>query len=138
MPEDLDLPIERADFQELAEKRSASRDVGAQLFCSTLRSVGVDARLVCSLQPLPFSGSIKGKPTTPAKPQVYVAVASTDSAEEDNKNSENNQSVTEDNQTRAIGSLGGRNRFNPGPSLSENDLSASLSGYVPSKLNYLL
>ena len=111
--------------------------MGAQLFCATLRSVGVDARLVCSLQPLPFSGSTKGKPTTPAKPKVYVAVAPNDSAEVNRTNSDKDQTPKENNQAGAIGSLGGRSRFNPGPSLSENDLSARPLGYVPSKLSYM-
>ena len=111
--------------------------MGAQLFCATLRSVGVDTRLVCSLQPLPFSGSTKGKPTTPAKPQVYVAVAPNDTADENSTKSDKNQIPKENNQAGAIGSLGGRNRFNPGPSLSENDSSTRSSGYVPSKPEYL-
>ena len=102
-----------------------------------LRSVGVDARLVCSLQPLPFSSSTKEKPTTSTKPQVYVAVAPNDSVEEAKTNSDKDRSLRENNQAGAIGSLGGRNRFNPGPSLSEIDLSTRSLGYVPSKLNYL-
>ena len=46
-----------SDFRAAAEKLKASRDVGVQLFCALLRSAGVDARLVCSLQPLPFQPS---------------------------------------------------------------------------------
>ncbi|EFE31088.1 DNA repair protein Rad4, putative [Trichophyton benhamiae CBS 112371] len=38
-----------------------SRDFGAQLFCAMLRGVGVDTRLVCSLQTLPFTGVAKGE-----------------------------------------------------------------------------
>lgn len=38
-----------------ARTKSGSRDVGAWLFTSALRSVGVEARLVCSLQPLLFT-----------------------------------------------------------------------------------
>ena len=43
-----------SDFRDIAATLRGSRDVGAQLFCALLRSVGVDARLVCSLQLLPF------------------------------------------------------------------------------------
>ena len=43
-----------SDFRDAATTLKASRDVGAQLFCALLRSVGVEARLVCSLQLLPF------------------------------------------------------------------------------------
>lgn len=43
-----------------------SRDVGAQLFCALLRSAGVQARLICSLQPLSF---VSGAPVLP-KPRA--------------------------------------------------------------------
>jgi xeroderma pigmentosum group C-complementing protein len=39
---------------EAAMSKSGSRDVGAWLFTALLRSVGVETRLVCSLQPLQF------------------------------------------------------------------------------------
>ncbi|KXJ86318.1 hypothetical protein Micbo1qcDRAFT_168666 [Microdochium bolleyi] len=52
LPEDLETPSERSDFQEMAKSLEGSRDIGAQLFCALLRSAGVEARLVCSLQPL--------------------------------------------------------------------------------------
>lgn len=58
-PDDIDLPMQISDFREAAHQLEASRDVGAQLFCAMLRSAGVDARLVCSLQPLPFQPSQK-------------------------------------------------------------------------------
>ena len=128
--------MEKADFREAAEKRSASRDVGAQLFCAMLRSVGVDARLVCSLQPLPFSGSAKGKPLPSAKHQVYVATAANISAEESSANSDTERATKPSNQGRAVGSLGGRSRFDSDPSLKlghEHRPSARPSGYVPSK-----
>ncbi|KAI9759564.1 MAG: hypothetical protein M4579_002230 [Chaenotheca gracillima] len=56
-PEDIEGPLERTDFRRLAKKPATSRDVGSQLFCALLRSAGVDARLVCSLQPLPFTAA---------------------------------------------------------------------------------
>ena len=47
--------------------------MGNQLFCALLRAVGVDARLVCSLQPLPFATAGQ-KSSTPQrqKPTVYA------------------------------------------------------------------
>ena len=48
-----------SDFRDAATTLKASRDVGAQLFCALLRSVGVEARLVCSLQLLPFQPAPK-------------------------------------------------------------------------------
>lgn len=57
-----------------------SRDFGAQLFCALLRSVAVEARLVCSLQPLPFSGAAVG--TTSRKPDSQSIIIT---PEEDNE-----------------------------------------------------
>ena len=52
LPDDIESTLEKGDFLDAAKSLSGSRDVGAQLFCALLRSAGVDARLVCSLQPL--------------------------------------------------------------------------------------
>lgn len=62
--EDLDFD----DFKSAAASRKGSRDLAAELFCALLRSVAVEARLVCSLQVLPFSGVAKGQ--TPEKPKA--------------------------------------------------------------------
>ena len=48
-----------SDFRDAAATLQASRDVGAQLFCALLRSIAVEARLVCSLQLLPFQPAPK-------------------------------------------------------------------------------
>ena len=64
------------DFRAAATKLQASRDTGAQLFCTMLRSTGIEARLVCSLQPLPFTATIKG--TTPMKPKAALTVSYVD------------------------------------------------------------
>ena len=48
-----------SDFRDAATTLKASRDVGIQLFCALLRSIGVEARLVCSLQLLPFQPAPK-------------------------------------------------------------------------------
>ena len=44
-------------FKDLAKKCQGSRDVGAQLFAALLRGLGVEARLVASLQPSGFGWS---------------------------------------------------------------------------------
>ncbi|KAF3917851.1 hypothetical protein ABW20_dc0106226 [Dactylellina cionopaga] len=54
-----DIPMEIEEFRAAAKKLSGSRDLGAQLFCALLRRAGLDARLVCSLQP--FSYLFKAK-----------------------------------------------------------------------------
>ncbi|KAI9894084.1 MAG: hypothetical protein M1814_004854 [Vezdaea aestivalis] len=73
--EDLDDPlVDIQDFYQLATDKRGSRDIGAQLFCALLRSAGVEARLVCSLQLLPFVRSA-GKPSTPLRPgkqRIYI------------------------------------------------------------------
>ncbi|KAK7424752.1 hypothetical protein QQX98_000332 [Neonectria punicea] len=56
-PSDMESCLDRDDFREAAKKLQGSRDVGAQLYCALLRSVGVRARLVCSLQPLACTSS---------------------------------------------------------------------------------
>ncbi|KAM5470866.1 hypothetical protein MauCBS54593_003910 [Microsporum audouinii] len=45
------------EFRELARKRQGSRDAGAQLFTSLLRAIGMEARMVASLQPIGFGWS---------------------------------------------------------------------------------
>ncbi|RYC57911.1 hypothetical protein CHU98_g8289 [Xylaria longipes] len=57
LPTDSEAPLEKSDFREAAKSLSGSRDVGAQLYCALLRAAGVEARLVCSLQPLSFNSS---------------------------------------------------------------------------------
>ena len=42
------------DFRKCAQECAGSRDVGAQLFTALLRALGLEARLVASLQPLGF------------------------------------------------------------------------------------
>ncbi|KAL5341355.1 hypothetical protein BJX70DRAFT_396074 [Aspergillus crustosus] len=63
--------LSREDFRKQAKTMQGSRDLGAQLFCALLRSLAVEARLVCSLQPLPFSGATRDIPATP-EPQAIV------------------------------------------------------------------
>ncbi|KAI4264682.1 MAG: hypothetical protein L6R35_007287, partial [Caloplaca aegaea] len=63
---DLDLPMQKPDFLECAQKMEGSRDVGAQLSCALLRSCGVETRLICSMQVLPLTSTTKG--TMPQKP----------------------------------------------------------------------
>ncbi|KAI0133615.1 DNA repair protein rhp41 [Xylariales sp. AK1849] len=55
IPEDAESPMDKSTFREVAKVLKGSRDIGAQLYCALLRSAGVEARLVCSLQPLSFA-----------------------------------------------------------------------------------
>ncbi|RPB24529.1 Rad4-domain-containing protein [Terfezia boudieri ATCC MYA-4762] len=58
--DDGDPPMSKGDFLDASQSLTGSRDLGAQLFCALLRSLGVTARLICSLQPMPFSFAQKG------------------------------------------------------------------------------
>ncbi|KAL7924908.1 hypothetical protein ACQKWADRAFT_286318, partial [Trichoderma austrokoningii] len=70
-PSDMESCLDKSDFREAAKTLQGSRDVGAQLYCALLRSVGVRARLVCSLQPLSFgsAGPTLPKPKENPKPK---------------------------------------------------------------------
>ena len=52
------------DFRLAAERMEGSRDTGAQLFTALLRALGIEARMVASLQPLGF-GWTKSETYTP-------------------------------------------------------------------------
>ncbi|KAF2772403.1 Rad4-domain-containing protein, partial [Teratosphaeria nubilosa] len=73
-------PVDKDDFLRAARKMQGSRDTGDQLFCAMLRSIGVEARMVCSLQSLPFA-SVATKNATPqklVKRTVYAIASDTD------------------------------------------------------------
>ena len=53
-------------FRKVAEKCEGSRDVGAQLFAALLRAVGIETRMVASLQPAGF-GFTKAEEMIPRK-----------------------------------------------------------------------
>ncbi|OAX85493.1 hypothetical protein ACJ72_00125 [Emergomyces africanus] len=71
-----EILLSKQDFLKQAVALEGSRDLGAQLFCALLRAVGVDARLVCSLQVLPFTGVAKG--VLPLKQEREYIVLSED------------------------------------------------------------
>ncbi|TVY82826.1 DNA repair protein rhp41 [Lachnellula suecica] len=55
LSDDAELPLEKSDFRTAAKSLKGSRDLGVQLYCALLRSVGLEVRLLCSLQPLSFN-----------------------------------------------------------------------------------
>jgi xeroderma pigmentosum group C-complementing protein len=69
--------LSREDFISQAKMMQGSRDFGAQLFCALLRSVAIESRLVCSLQALPFSGTVKDMTPSKKGPE-YIVVSSDD------------------------------------------------------------
>ncbi|KAK5954990.1 hypothetical protein OHC33_003669 [Knufia fluminis] len=54
------------EFRKVAETCQGSRDVGAQLFTALLRAIGIEARMVASLQPAGF-GFTKAEEMVPRK-----------------------------------------------------------------------
>ncbi|KAF3051767.1 hypothetical protein E8E11_010434 [Didymella keratinophila] len=64
--DELDSPMDKDDFRTAARTLQGSSDVGGQLFCALLRGIGIETRLVCSLQELPFASA--AQPSTPQKP----------------------------------------------------------------------
>jgi xeroderma pigmentosum group C-complementing protein len=69
-------PIDREMFIVAAKNLEGSQDTGNQLFCAMLRSAGIDARLACSLQPLPFANVPKATPVKKPKKTKIMAIAS--------------------------------------------------------------
>ncbi|KAJ6028466.1 hypothetical protein N7540_004042 [Penicillium herquei] len=63
---DYESTWKKEDFQCAARTFEGSQDFGAQVFCCLLRGLGVETRLVCSLQPLPFSGTFKNTKSSTA------------------------------------------------------------------------
>ncbi|RMZ74563.1 dna repair rad4 [Pyrenophora seminiperda CCB06] len=55
--DDLDDPMDKDEFRTAAYTLRGSQDLGTQLFCALLRGIGLEVRLVCSLQPLPFASA---------------------------------------------------------------------------------
>ncbi|KAF8862251.1 Rad4-domain-containing protein [Acephala macrosclerotiorum] len=92
LPDDADTTFDKSEFREAAQKLRGSRDIGAQLFCSLLRSVDVETRLVCSLQPLSFNA---GGPSMPQAPKKKVRPATPDSnSDEEEETKTTNASAT--------------------------------------------
>jgi xeroderma pigmentosum group C-complementing protein len=66
---DLDDPMDKDDFRSASQTLRGSQDVGTQLFCALLRGIGIEVRLVCSLQPLPFASAAER--ATPQKTSAH-------------------------------------------------------------------
>jgi xeroderma pigmentosum group C-complementing protein len=74
-------PMDLGDFALAARDLEGSQDTGNQLFCAMLRAVGVEARIICSLQTLPYANP-PAKSITPLKkkkkPTVFAIASDTD------------------------------------------------------------
>jgi xeroderma pigmentosum group C-complementing protein len=68
------------EFRRLARRSEGSRDVGAQLFTALIRGLGIEARMVASLQPVGYGWS-KAEEAHPKKKKV-AGTATTELASE--------------------------------------------------------
>ncbi|KAK0856126.1 hypothetical protein LTR03_001534 [Friedmanniomyces endolithicus] len=78
--------VDRSVFITASRKLAGSQDTGNQLFCALLRTVGVEARIVCSLQVLPFTNApVKSTPQKPIKRTIFASasVSNTDQSASD-------------------------------------------------------
>ncbi|KAH0340575.1 Rad4-domain-containing protein, partial [Aureobasidium melanogenum] len=80
--------IENIDeFRKCAKECRGSRDVGAQLFTALIRAIGIESRMVASLQPTGFGwtkveeGEIKKQPQTTSTNPVEISDDESDLAE---------------------------------------------------------
>lgn len=85
-------PMDRSDFVSAAKNMEGSQDTGNQLFCALLRSAGVDVRLVCSFQVLPFTSVPKA--STPKKPIKETIFAMTSETASKNLESDDDHAVS--------------------------------------------
>lgn len=99
---DAEVFFSKEEFQSQARILQGSRDFGAQLFCALLRSAAVEARLVCSLQPLPFSGTVKDM-TPSKKPSQYIVISSDDHDTSTDEQQNLSSGLATPSQTRRIG-----------------------------------
>jgi xeroderma pigmentosum group C-complementing protein len=74
--DELDDPMDKDDFRTAARTLRGSCDLGEQLFCALLRGIGIETRLVCSLQELPFASA--AQPSTPQKPSQATKTITVD------------------------------------------------------------
>jgi len=103
-PEKHGEKIESLDeFRKLARKCEGSRDVAAQLFTALLRGIGVDSRLVASLQPSGFgwTKSEQAEIKTPGKAAAHKSnESSSGSSDEDGQPASKGQSTTKNSKSR--------------------------------------
>ncbi|KAJ5776464.1 uncharacterized protein N7511_001475 [Penicillium nucicola] len=90
---DAEVFLSKGDFRTQAKTLQGSRDFGAQLFCTLLRGVAIETRLVCSLQTLPFSGTVKDMTPPKPKPQ-YIVISSDDPGSSTDERSRTEKSPT--------------------------------------------
>lgn len=92
--------MEFGDFCAATAALEGSRDTGAQLFCAMLRAAGVDVRLVCSLQLLPFAAATAQGTFSEADQERRIATSG-DESEVNSKNNSANESKLSSNRHKS-------------------------------------
>lgn len=90
--------MEFADFCAATAALEGSRDTGAQLFCAMLRAAGVDVRLVCSLQPLPFAAATAQGTFSEADQERRIATSGDESEGNSRKDSASESKLSSNGQ----------------------------------------
>ena len=92
------------DFKKLAKSCKGSRDVGAQLFTTLMRGLGIEARLVASLQPIGFGWSkneeASDKPSSISK---TLKMKNVDEASDSNEHSDSASVSTAEKSSKSDG-----------------------------------
>ena len=104
-------------FREAARMSEGSRDVGAQLFTALLRGLGIEARLVASLQPIGFGWS-KNEDALVKKEKNFASSKRTDDSHLSSPSSDpENGNDDLQNQSSHLTSKSFRRVEHPGPKL---------------------
>ncbi|GAB1737774.1 hypothetical protein NU219Hw_g2181t1 [Hortaea werneckii] len=120
-------PMDRSDFVRASKRLKGSQDTGNQLFCALLRAAGVDARIVCSLQPLPFASSTAKPSNTPQKKPpkpVVLAIASDTDPDKPSASEASDNSIAT---SRTIGKIPSARRRLGQPSFNTSPVSTAAS-----------
>lgn len=118
MSKETESPKDRTEFQEAARQLKGSHDLGAQLFCALLRSVGVQSRLVCSMQPLGFSGfgtmmALRSEKLTVNLDDDAMEIKKSTPVQVPRQLRPESRNITQPNRTMAIG-MSGRDEIDAG------------------------
>ena len=114
------------EFRAAARLREGSRDVAAQLFTSLLRGLGIDARLVASLQPVGFGWS-KAEDAPPKKMKVEEFADDPNSNEPARKDSNEDASPHIKTASRKASVEGGTSHPSPRADRGGKDMPIDLS-----------
>ncbi|MCJ1370769.1 hypothetical protein MMC20_001982 [Loxospora ochrophaea] len=89
------------EFRQCARACEGSRDVGAQLFTALIRGMGIEARLVASLQPVGFGWNKGEEASTKKRKKPHVTASARDDASVEDDSEEAETGSHEDSDSSA-------------------------------------